>query len=736
MSREIVLLTPGAALRILITASGYRPCFNSRGLDKDLDDLGLEKRPGSNFELLQDCQAQWLRAIREDCGADWSNLIDSAWHRHSSLLRLFARDTDTTAMIPERAREALLPLLIIPELSGFIRRASREIPLLDLKTWWEVPFVTWLQVAASQSGLPAAQLRQRVVNHLDIDERTLDRWQQGESIGLNLWPYRVSVQALLTGSSLTAKQVERLTGWLVMAVALQSLSAELRDSIKRDFHMHDHRPLKSEQQVREQLKREAADRSSLPLRDQVAPVLADLDRMFADARGNQRQIRDRLDWLQALYERGSPLVRAAHEYLWSWLSARLAANLGEKDKALELYATACKQAWWRAGPNQHAILREALCYAVGVGDKVGAKHYWDKCYLLGLNNPPQLELDEQVLRRLSFEFERLFAPQKAAQRIPPAMRVEMPDKPFSPSSTDLKKPNALRKYADGRVRYTPLMNAVLWGELEHVKRLVQAGGDPNVFIPESGENALIMALRRAYERKDPEIFQYLLTLDISPETANRPASTKRETPLQIAMNMADSVVVDRLIALGANVEQACFTSPSALVYAMALLHDSIHVSDPAQLKAYLEGRVPADAFDAKCGTILDCELSAQRQGWHAMLAEPRKKLIFEAVRKHFSGSANALREVVTTLLAKGADPNRRYADFNGHRDRWTPTLFAAQLGDLDVLKAMIAAGGDPWASLEEDDSLSEKNALWVAVAYQRHTVVEHLLTLLPQRLWH
>lgn len=736
MSREIVLLTPGAALRILITASGYRPWFNSRGLDKDLDDLALEKRPGSNFELLQDCQAQWLRAIREDCGADWSNLIDSAWHRHSSLLRLFARGTDTTAMIPERAREALLPLLIIPELSGFIRRASREIPLLDLKTWWEVPFVTWLQVAASQSGLPAAQLRQRVVNHLDIDERTLDRWQQGESIGLNLWPYRVSVQALLTGSSLTAKQVERLTGWLVMAVALQSLSAELRDSVKRDFHMHDHRPLKSEQQVREQLKREAADRSSLPLRDQVAPVLADLDRMFADARGNQRQIRDRLDWLQALYERGSPLVRAAHEYLWSWLSARLAANLGEKDKALELYAAACKQGWWRAGRNQHAILREALCYAVGVGDKVGARHYWDRCYLLGLNNPPQLELDEQVLRRLSFEFERLFAPQKAKQRIPPAMRVEMPDKPFSPYSTDLKKPNALRKYADGRVRYTPLMNAVLWGELEHVKMLVQAGGDPNVFIPESGENALIMALRRAYERKDPEILQYLLTLDISPETANRPASTKRETPLQIAMNMADAVVVDRLIVLGANVEQACFTSPSALVYAMALLHDSIHVSDPAQLKAYLEGRVPPDAFDAKCGAILDCELSAQRQGWHAMLAEPRKRLIFEAVRKHFSGAPNARREVVTTLLAKGADPNRRYADFNGHRDRWTPTLFAAQLGDLDVLKAMIAAGGDPWASLEEDDSLSEKNALWVAVAYQRHTVVEHLLTLLPQRLSH
>lgn len=465
-------------------------------------------------------------------------------------------------------------------------------------------------------------------------------------------------------------------------------------------------------------------------------MLRDLYQLFTDARGNERQIRDRLDWLRAMYERGTPMARAAHEYLWSWLSARLAANLEEKDKALELYAAACKQAWWRAGPNQHGILREALCYAVGVGDKVRAKHYWDRCYLLGLNNPSQQELDEQVLRRLSFEFERMFAPQEAVQRIPPAMRVEVMDKPFSPSSRDLANPNALRKKADGRVRYTPLIDAVLWRQLADVKTLVQAGGDPNICIPESGENALIMALRRAWERQDPDILQYLLTLDISPETANRPASTKRETPLQIAMNMEDAGVVERLIALGADFEHACFTSPSALIYAMALLHDSIHTHDPAQLNAYLEGRVPADSFDARGGAILDCELSAQRQGWHAMLADPWKKLIFEAVAQHYRRNIVERREVVMTLLAKGADPNRRYPGFNHHRDRWTPTLFAVQIGDLEVLKAMIDVGGDPWASLEEDHPLSEKNALWVAVAYQRKTIVEHLLTLLPQRSSH
>ncbi len=736
MRHEIIFSTPGAALRVLITASGYRPCFNSRGLDKDLDDLALDKRPGSNFELLQDCLAQWLRAIRADCGADWSNLIESAWYRHSGLLRSFAREIDTSGMIPARARAALFRLLVIPELSGFINRASRELPVLDVKTWWEAPFVAWLQMAASQSGLQEAQLLVRLADHLDIDERTLERWQQGESIGTKLWPYQATVRALLADSNLTAKHLERLTGWMVMVVALQSLPAELRDSVKRDFYLHGQLQLKSEQQLPAQLKREAADRNSLPLRNQVAPVLEDLYQLFTDARGNERQIRDRLDWLRAVYERGTPMARAAHEYLWSWLSARLAANLEEKDKALELYATASRQAWWRAGPHQHGILREALCYAVGVGDKVRAKHYWDRCYLLGLNHPPKQELDEQVLRRLSFEFERMFAPQEAVQRIPPAMRVEVMDKPFSPSPRDLAYPNALRKKADGRVRYTPLMDAVLWGQLEDVKTLVQAGGDPNICIPESGENALIMALRRAWERQDPDILQHLLTLDISPETANRPASTKRETPLQIAMNMADAGVVERLIALGADFEHACFTSPSALIYAMALLHDSIHTHDPAQLNAYLEGRVPADSFDARGGAILDCELSAQRQGWHAMLADPWKKLIFEAVAQHYRRNIVERREVVMTLLAKGADPNRRYPCFNDHRDRWTPTLFAVQIGDLEVLKAMIDVGGDPWASLEEDHPLSEKNALWVAVAYQRKTIVEHLLTLLPQRSSH
>ena len=128
MNDAAVLPTPGKALRALITATGYRPCLEGKRLTRDLDHLVLEERPGSNFDLLENCQTQWLRAIRDDAGADWSNLVESAWNRHNKLLRSLARNTDTTGMIPDRAREVILRMLVIPEISGLVRRANMELP--------------------------------------------------------------------------------------------------------------------------------------------------------------------------------------------------------------------------------------------------------------------------------------------------------------------------------------------------------------------------------------------------------------------------------------------------------------------------------------------------------------------------------------------------------------------------------------------------------------------------------
>ncbi|MDP9123273.1 MAG: hypothetical protein M3N82_01500 [Pseudomonadota bacterium] len=123
------------------------------------------------------------------------------------------------------------------------------------------------------------------------------------------------------------------------------------------------------------------------------------------------------------------------------------------------------------------MLNEALLYAVGVGDLHAAETYWDKTFMLGLNAWPKRPLDGQERRRLAFAFEHRFAPQKADDRIGPPMEFIVRDGPFEPGRQALKSPNGKVKHADGRMRRTPLMDAVREGTLADVKRLIAAGGN-------------------------------------------------------------------------------------------------------------------------------------------------------------------------------------------------------------------------------------------------------------------
>jgi len=235
-------------------------------------------------------------------------------------------------------------------------------------------------------------------------------------------------------------------------------------------------------------------------------------------------------------------------------------------------------------------------------------------------------------------------------------------------------------------------------------------------------------MRRACDRGDPVIMDYLLKLDLSKDTVNRQASTSRETPLKIAIEMADAAAVERLIALGADVEQASDYVPSALCYAMLLLHGSIHRTDPTQEAAYLAGKTRADVHDAKDGTALDIELATRRQRQAAFRdATPRNRVIFDAVMEHYIRPAEPRRKVVQTLLRCGADANRRYKVEPHDLAEWTPTLFAAQVGDIDIFKSLIEHGGNPDLLLMQSSALERYDALWIAVDHGRHAIVDFLV---------
>jgi hypothetical protein len=235
-------------------------------------------------------------------------------------------------------------------------------------------------------------------------------------------------------------------------------------------------------------------------------------------------------------------------------------------------------------------------------------------------------------------------------------------------------------------------------------------------------------MRRACNQGDPVIMDYMLQLDLSAETVNRQASTSRETPLKIAIEMADAEAVERLIVLGADVEQASDYVPSALCYAMLLLHGSIHRTDPNQEAAYLAGKTRADVHDAKDGFALDIQLATRRQMQAALRdASPRNRAIFDAVMEHYIRPAELRRKVVLALLKGGANANRRYKVEPHHLAEWTPTLFAAQVGDIDIFKSLVEHGGDADMVLMQSSALERYDALWVAVDHGRHAIVDFLV---------
>jgi hypothetical protein len=732
MTKETAIPRLGYLLRAVIKAAGYRANLVDVGLDKDLDDLAAEAkdRQSAAFEVLQHIEDACSRALTSDCGHEWAQFFRQAWFRTREALQVLVQHVDASPITYEKGRELFLQQFAVPMLSGFIHLSVGLRSGPNGTSLLTSPLQAWVSFAASRAGIAEQVVLTNLANEVDADQRTIERWLSGDPIGKVSWPYAPKVAAAL-GKSVAESDIHLLTGWLLVACAFQSLSPAIRDAVQRDFALRKQQPWDFNKSM-DTMNRAGLNPDGWPAPNFVLPLLQQIEQLFVVRSQDVTPLQEKLNQFQMLIQQAPASFKTSYQPVSDWFSARRAALLGEKETALRLYANAVSGAWWCIGQNQYPILNEALLYAVGVGDKDAANAYWDKTFMLGLNRGPKRPLDAQEMRRIAFAFEQRFSPQKAKDRIPPSVEFRSTEDAFSLGRKHLANPNQKTKYAEGRTRRTPLMVAIQEGTLDEVKQLIAAGGDPNDFIPESGEGPLSYAMRRACDRKDTIIMDYLLGLDLLRETVNRPASTKRETPLKIAVEMANARAVSRLIGLGADVEAACDYLPSALCYAMTLFHGSLHRDDPTQEQAYFAGKIRADVYDAKEGAVLDVDLAARRKRLRDLAnASGRNHQILEAVFDYFIRPPEDHREVIQALLAGGANANRRYRVEAHHLAEWTPTLFAAQIGDLAVFKMLVEHSstnrGDPELTLIMTNSLERFDALWVAIDRGRHSIVSYLL---------
>lgn len=733
MANKIVLPRLGHLLRSVITEAGFRNFITAKGRDKDLDDLATEARPGSLFDLLTDIEDICRRELAMQCGMEWSNLLSEVWHRTRTSLQHLAQHVNGSPLPEDFAETTIRRQFSEPMIAGFVHLMGAMMPGPEIYSWIGSPFAAWVRYASRLAGLGQKEILDNLANHLGVDDRTLQRWMKGEPIAKLRWPHREAVVAAIGEAGAKAagvSQIDRMTGWLVITVAFQALPSNRREAIRTLFKRRTQHPW-SMGEAFHILNMQANSFGASNTRDAAVPLMYQVQEYFACQPPKLAEIKVDLDAFQELID-GDPPARRQYQHIHDWFAARLAALHEQEDEALALYEAAVEGVWWYGGQNQHPILDEALRYAVGTGKKVAAEHFWDLTYMLGLNQGAKRPLDEQEQRRIAFGFEEMFHPLKAKARVPPPMEIVVREAPFSLRREDIKNPNRKVKHAEGRTRRTPLMVAIQEGTLEDVKRLLKAGGNPDDYITESGEGPLSYALRRACDRKDFAILDHLLTIDLLPETVNRPASTKRETPLKLAIEMANAAAVDRLIELGADVEAPCCYNKSALCYAMILLHMSLHPQDRTQEAMYFAGKGPPEAYDAKDGAVLDADLGARRMAmFGAIHASPIGQALWNGIKGYYIRPVADCKAVIRTLLKHKADPNCRYKVEAHHLAEWTPTLFAAEVGDLEIFQALVEGGGDPHLTLLESSALERFDGLWVAVNHKRDSIVRYLMNKTP-----
>jgi ankyrin repeat protein/biotin operon repressor len=220
---------------------------------------------------------------------------------------------------------------------------------------------------------------------------------------------------------------------------------------------------------------------------------------------------------------------------------------------------------------------------------------------------------------------------------------------------------------------------------------------------------------------------------------NAVESRKGQTALMWAASEGHSAVVQALIAAGADVKAVSKTGYTALIFAAAK-NDAQSVSRLIAAGADPNTKLPdgssvliaAAAFRSTKAAIVLVESGAE-----VKVADRRGNTPL-----HTAAQLGDL-ELVKNLLAKGADPNARNAKalmngpavgpFRAQAGEISPLHMAAKAGKLEIVKALLAAGADPKLKGEDGTTLlmqaaGSANVEVVKLAYELDQDVKAVTT--------
>lgn len=751
MPEPIILPRPWSILRELISASGYREHLCSSGDAEDarslqsveLDEMGSDRRPGSTAHLMMSIETHWFGLLTADCGPRWATVMAGLWRSVRTQIEQIAREIDTDCLDSSTAADLLREHVDIPMLSMATERLFEETPAPNLAEFLKTPLLAWSVYAAEQTDSGLNTLTDSflaTVESLTLQESnseaSMKRWLSGKSVKNICAPYRTIVESIHAYPSMakpTPDQVDNISAWLAIAIAMQSLAPKLRDDVNNQLNKNEIGKWSVDTCVQfvsrqgyNRYKHTVSDDDALQMQQTQAILFSDNEVKDA-AFKLHGQLKATLPHVNKVFLKSS---QRRVDHLAAWL-----AVIEEKhDEAALIFKAAVEKAWWVGGQQLNHLLRDALLHAVGNNMKVRAKYYWDRLRLLNSDNVLKEPLNDTEWRRLSLAYEATFYPCKAKERVPPKIEIMSADVEKGTTSIRQAGIDSKNCYADGRTRRTPLMQAIVLNKLSDIRALIDKGADVNRIIPESGESALTWALSKAKGTKNFEIVHWVIDAGVSKDTCNHQASTQRNTPLGLAIEAGDVSVVAKLIRVGAHVEAACdIGGASPLCHALSLLQFTFNPFDRDVLAPWLAGNNP-DGTDAKYGAVTKSDAAAVRQSqFDNAMNDPRQQSIAKEMFKHMLPAPENLRSVIAELLDGGADPNNVFTIPSNPDARWTPTAHAAQVGDLEAFKLILNAGGDFTHSVipirHSTSKIEVWDSLYIAKIYNHHKIVSYLMSM-------
>ncbi|HGS5146681.1 TPA: ankyrin repeat domain-containing protein [Vibrio parahaemolyticus] len=406
-------------------------------------------------------------------------------------------------------------------------------------------------------------------------------------------------------------------------------------------------------------------------------------------------------------------------YFRHWMKARLELHCGELELAISEYKKAFEQVIYRQGENAVCIIREAIIAACRMPkpDKPFINRLRRMAVMLNIDMAPDGPQNESVRKKapdieeweiLAFAnmFDSYFTKESF---FPGAVYPDNPQKDSSvclidcsESDVDLDKPNKKISIGlmGGRSKKMPqLVYCSMMSKSKAVSKLLEAGADVDS-LSTNHESALLFAVQEMQVTLFPtgtlrdDNFWALAKYNHTQKTLDTVTAKRKLTPLGCGVQTGRLDVVEKLIEMGANVDQRHDVgneTPLFTAIAMIARHtrpqevtrttEQMKFSDMnlKSLRAHCFGWLPHDLGQLK----RSIERMSQDEDFQK-ISRINLQLEKEAFFKH--STAEGFREIAKHLIQHGANPNAKH---NTALEGYTPLMLAVELDEAELVEAMM-----------------------------------------------